>query len=64
MDVRVLHRVAPVVYGVVVVLVALFASDAVAPVAIVGAVLLGLVYVIGAGGRTGGRQRDRRRRRA
>ena len=46
MDLHTTRRVVPVVYGVAIVLVAIFASGALAAVVIVGAVLVGLFYVL------------------
>ena len=57
-----LRRVAPVVYGLLVVLCALFADDALVPVAVVGALLLGLLYALVRPAH--GRDRQRQRRRA
>jgi hypothetical protein len=46
MDLPTTRRAVPMVYGVVVVLVALFASDALPAVSIVGALLVGLFFVL------------------
>lgn len=65
MDLHAMRRVLPVVYGLLIVVVAIFAPDALVAVVVVGAVLLGLFYVL-TGRRiaaTGaGRDRARRRR--
>lgn len=44
MDPRVLRRVAPLVFGLAVLLCALFAHQALVPVCVVGGILLGLMY--------------------
>lgn len=65
MDVQSIRRAAPLIFGAVVVLTLFLARDAFVPVAIVGGVLLGLLYALT--GRSvqrsndGGRDRQRRR---
>jgi len=66
MDLPTTRRVVPVVYGVVIVLVAILASDALPAVVVVGAVLVGLFYVltgsrVAASGRGRARNRSRQR---
>ncbi len=46
MDLHTMRRVVPVVYGVVIVLVAIVASGALLATVVVGAVLVGLFYVL------------------
>lgn len=60
-DLHLARRVAPPVYGVVVVLVAVFASGALLPVVVVGALLIGLLFAT-TGRSVDGRDRQRRRR--
>lgn len=46
MDPRLTRRVAPAVYGIAILLCALFARSLLVPVCVVGAVLLGLMYTM------------------
>jgi hypothetical protein len=62
-DVRLLRRTAALVFGAAVVLVALFATSALVWVAVIGGILLGLLYVL-TPSPTGGRERSRSRSRA
>lgn len=62
MDVRVVRRAAPALYALAIVIALLFAQGALLWVIIIGAVLLGLVYLL-LSGRPGGRERNRNRSR-
>ncbi len=66
MDLSTMRRAVPVVYGALIVLVAIFASGALPAVVIVGALLVGLFYVltgraVAASGTGRARNRSRRR---
>jgi hypothetical protein len=64
MNHQTIRRAAPLIYGLAVLVAVLFAQDALLPVVIVGAVLLGLVYVVTSGAVAGrGRARNRQRNR-
>ena len=61
MDRRLVRRAAPAIYALVILVAVLFAQGALLLVVIVGAVLLGLVYLLLAG-RSGGHRRPVRDR--
>ncbi len=61
-----LNMAVPMVYGILVVAAALFFSPALVAVAVIGAMLVGLYYAVGArtGGAPTGRDRQRNRNRS
>ena len=67
MDRRQLDTLLPMVYGLVVVVCVLWVEDALIPVAVIGAILLGIYYAVFRGrmvaGEGGGRRRNRLRNR-
>ena len=61
MDYQLLRRVIPLVFGARVALAALFADNLLFPVAVIGGILVGLMYILTSG--RSGRDRSRRRSR-
>lgn len=61
MDTRQLRRLAPALFGLAILVCALFARSALVPVCIIGGILLGLMYSMLPRDRSGGRVRERHR---